>query len=177
MPRSYIFGNSEWFHWRTISECSNGELAKHCSVITMRCNRSAANSPLFWVARAISPRTLLPSARLWISVKIPGRQRPLFCCLLSTIGWNIDWTKWWRRSALSWQIFNVLAGNLDGYAKDLLLLYRPDGEVRLAPFYCLLFTRAIARIDDKSAFAVGGERNPDYQEAYVIWNQIRLGFW
>lgn len=61
---------------------------------------------------------------------------------------------------LRWQIFNVLAGNSDGHAKNLALLYLPDGEIRLAPFYDLVCTRAIARIDYHLAFAVGGERDP-----------------
>jgi serine/threonine-protein kinase HipA len=61
---------------------------------------------------------------------------------------------------LRWQIFNVLAGNSDGHAKNISWLYLPDGEVRLAPFYDLICTRAIERIDEKLAFAVGGERNP-----------------
>jgi serine/threonine-protein kinase HipA len=61
---------------------------------------------------------------------------------------------------LRWQIFNVLAGNSDGHAKNLSLLHLPDGETRLAPFYDLVCTRAIERVDYHLAFAVGGERNP-----------------
>lgn len=61
---------------------------------------------------------------------------------------------------LHWQIFNVLAGNSDGHAKNLSWLYLPGGELRLAPFYDLICTRAIERIDENIAFAVGGERNP-----------------
>lgn len=61
---------------------------------------------------------------------------------------------------LRWQIFNVLAGNSDGHAKNLSLLYRSDGEVRLAPFYDLVCTRAIERIDYHLAFSVDDERNP-----------------
>ncbi len=61
---------------------------------------------------------------------------------------------------LRWQIFNVLAGNSDGHAKNLALLYPPNGGIRLAPFYDLVCTRAIARIDERLAFDVGGERNP-----------------
>ncbi len=61
---------------------------------------------------------------------------------------------------LRWQIFNVLAGNSDGHAKNLALLYRPGAGVRLAPFYDLVCTRAIERIDGHLALAVGGERNP-----------------
>jgi serine/threonine-protein kinase HipA len=61
---------------------------------------------------------------------------------------------------LRWQIFNVLAGNSDGHAKNLSLLLLPDGQTRLAPFYDLVCTRAIERIDYHLAFDVGGERNP-----------------
>ena len=61
---------------------------------------------------------------------------------------------------LRWQIFNVLAGNSDGHAKNLSLLHTPDGEIRLAPFYDLVCTRAIDRIDYHLALSVGKERNP-----------------
>lgn len=61
---------------------------------------------------------------------------------------------------LRWQIFNVLAGNSDGHAKNLSLLHLPDGQTRLAPFYDLVCTRAIERIDQHLAFEVGSERNP-----------------
>ncbi len=61
---------------------------------------------------------------------------------------------------LRWQIFNVLAGNSDGHAKNLSLLYHSDGAIRLAPFYDLVCTRAIERIDFNLAFSVGEERNP-----------------
>ena len=61
---------------------------------------------------------------------------------------------------LRWQIFNVLAGNSDGHAKNLSLLYKDNGEIRLAPFYDLVCTRAIERIDHHLALSVGNERNP-----------------
>ncbi len=61
---------------------------------------------------------------------------------------------------LRWKIFNVLAGNSDGHAKNLSLLHLPDDATRLAPFYDLVCTRAIKRIDYHLAFDVGGERNP-----------------
>ena len=61
---------------------------------------------------------------------------------------------------LRWQIFNVLVGNSDGHAKNLSLVHQPDGATRLAPFYDLVCTRAIERIDYHLAFDVGGERNP-----------------
>ena len=61
---------------------------------------------------------------------------------------------------LRWQIFNVLAGNSDGHAKNLSLRYNTNGEIRLAPFYDLVCTRAIERIDHHLALSVGNERNP-----------------
>ncbi len=61
---------------------------------------------------------------------------------------------------LRWQIFNVLAGNSDGHAKNLSLLYQTDGGVRLAPFYDLVCTRAIDGIDHHLAFSVGNARDP-----------------
>jgi serine/threonine-protein kinase HipA len=64
------------------------------------------------------------------------------------------------QSLLRWQIFNVLAGNSDGHAKNLALLHLVNGVTRLAPFYDLVCTRAIERIDYHLAFGVGGERNP-----------------
>ena len=64
------------------------------------------------------------------------------------------------QNLLRWQIFNVLAGNSDGHAKNLSLLYLANGEIRLAPFYDLVCTRAIERIDYHLAFSVGDERNP-----------------
>ncbi len=62
---------------------------------------------------------------------------------------------------LKWQIFNVLAGNSDGHAKNLSLLYSQNHQPELAPFYDLVCTRAVERIDTKLALSVGGEFNPD----------------
>ncbi len=68
------------------------------------------------------------------------------------------------QNLLRWQIFNVLAGNPDGHAKNLSLLHLPGDttrpQIRLAPFYDLVCTRAIERIDYRLAFDVGGERRP-----------------
>ena len=63
-------------------------------------------------------------------------------------------------SLLCWQIFNVMAGNSDGHAKNLSLLYGTDGSTRLAPFYDLVPTRAIVRLDQSLALSVGGMRHP-----------------
>ncbi len=64
------------------------------------------------------------------------------------------------QNLLRWQIFNVLAGNSDGHAKNLSILYLPNGEIRLSPFYDLVCTRAIERIDYHLAFGIGGQRDP-----------------
>ncbi len=72
---------------------------------------------------------------------------------------------------LRWQIFNVLAGNSDGHAKNLSLLHQPNGETRLAPFYDLVCTRAIERIDYHLAFDVGGERDPGVITT-AHWNML-----
>lgn len=64
-------------------------------------------------------------------------------------------------NVIRWQIFNVLAGNSDGHAKNLSLLYQNNQLPRLAPFYDLVCTRAIQRIDTKLALAVGDEFDPD----------------
>lgn len=62
---------------------------------------------------------------------------------------------------LQWQIFNVLAGNSDGHAKNISILYKKNNLAELAPFYDLVCTRAVARIDRNLAFSIGGEFTPD----------------
>lgn len=61
---------------------------------------------------------------------------------------------------LKWQIFNFLTGNSDGHTKNLSLLYDQENNIRLAPFYDLVCTRAIERIDERLAFTIGGQRQP-----------------
>jgi len=61
---------------------------------------------------------------------------------------------------LKWQIFNLLAGNSDGHAKNLSILYSGENSLRLAPFYDLVCTRAVENIDRNLAFAIGGQRDP-----------------
>ena len=60
---------------------------------------------------------------------------------------------------MNWQAFNWLAGNSDGHAKNLALLHS-GGTIRLAPFYDLVCTRAIARVDRRLAMGIGGETDP-----------------
>jgi serine/threonine-protein kinase HipA len=63
---------------------------------------------------------------------------------------------------LRWQAFNYLAGNSDGHAKNLAMLQveADSSRWRLAPFYDLVCTRAIERVETQLAMGVGGERDP-----------------
>ncbi|MFU8805743.1 MAG: type II toxin-antitoxin system HipA family toxin [Bradymonadaceae bacterium] len=61
---------------------------------------------------------------------------------------------------MRWAIFCVLAGNADGHAKNLSILYGSHGPV-LAPFYDLVCTRAFDDLDPRLAFSIGGEQNAD----------------
>jgi len=63
---------------------------------------------------------------------------------------------------LRWQIFNWLAGNSDGHAKNLALVQvrRDTDRWRLAPFYDLVCTRAWPNLDRRLAMNVGGEADP-----------------
>lgn len=63
---------------------------------------------------------------------------------------------------LRWQIFNWLAGNSDGHAKNLAMVQvkRNANRWRLAPFYDLVCTRAWPNLDRRLAMNVGGEADP-----------------
>ncbi len=85
---------------------------------------------------------------------------------------------------INWQIFNLLAGNSDGHAKNLSILYSGDNSLRLAPFYDLVCTRAIEHLDTNLAFAIGGQVNPrqisknnwvDFAEENDIGSRFLLG--
>ncbi len=62
-----------------------------------------------------------------------------------------------------WLILNVLAGNSDGHSKNLALLQERSNpnRWRLAPFYDLVCTGAIERIEKKLAFSIGGQNDPE----------------
>ena len=61
---------------------------------------------------------------------------------------------------IKWQIFNFLSGNSDAHAKNISFLYQDEKNIQLAPFYDLVCTRAIDRIDSKLAFSIGNEYIP-----------------
>lgn len=61
-----------------------------------------------------------------------------------------------------WVTFNYLIGNEDAHAKNLALLYGPEG-IRLAPFYDLVSTAVYRGLKRKAAMRIGSE----YRYAYV----------
>ncbi|WP_295515917.1 type II toxin-antitoxin system HipA family toxin [uncultured Pseudomonas sp.] len=63
------------------------------------------------------------------------------------------------RQLLRWQLFNVLAGNSDGHAKNLSLLQDADGRWELAPAYDLVCTRVLP-YSPHLGFAVGSNFHP-----------------
>jgi len=68
-------------------------------------------------------------------------------------------------------MFNLLAGNSDGHAKNLALLYHEGQQASLAPIYDLVCTRAIARIDTKLGLSIAGEFNPD-KVTFNHWGKL-----
>jgi serine/threonine-protein kinase HipA len=65
-----------------------------------------------------------------------------------------------RLTLVRWMIFCAVAGNADGHAKNLSMLYGSDGPM-LAPAYDLVCTRAFEHLNPWLAFAIGGQRDPD----------------
>ena len=63
------------------------------------------------------------------------------------------------RALLRWLVFNVLALNADGHAKNLSLLYGEGGCV-LAPAYDLICTRAYPSLARSLAMSIAGEWDP-----------------
>jgi serine/threonine-protein kinase HipA len=59
-----------------------------------------------------------------------------------------------------WTLFCAIAGNADGHAKNLSLLYGRSGPT-LSPHYDLVCTRAYPKLHPYLAFSVAGERDPD----------------
>lgn len=74
------------------------------------------------------------------------------------------------RRVIEWAIFNVLAMNADGHAKNLSILHTYDGP-RLAPLYDLVCTRAYPRLAPELAMAVGEQADPTLVERRN-WEQL-----
>lgn len=74
------------------------------------------------------------------------------------------------RRLVQWQAFNVVAGNADGHAKNLALLWQGSG-FRLAPFYDLVCTRAWKHLDHHLAMPIGTCRD-GAQVGVRCWQQL-----
>lgn len=59
-----------------------------------------------------------------------------------------------------WVIACAVCGNADNHAKNLSMLYAPEG-IGLAPAYDIVCTRAYPNLHRAMAFSVGGRRNSD----------------
>lgn len=53
--------------------------------------------------------------------------------------------------------FNLLIGNNDAHGKNFSLIYRTDGQTRLAPLYDLVSTAAYPELSTRMAMKIGGE--------------------
>lgn len=60
---------------------------------------------------------------------------------------------------IRWLFFNLLIGNHDSHAKNLSVLFTPEGP-RLAPFYDLMSTNLYSGLARRFAFTLGGENRP-----------------
>lgn len=66
-----------------------------------------------------------------------------------------------KKRLIEWVIFNVLAGNMDGHAKNLSLMTQGK-HTQLAPFYDLVCTAVYPNLSQKLAFKIGGENRPKW---------------
>ena len=65
------------------------------------------------------------------------------------------------QSLLDAAFFNWLIGNHDAHGKNFSLIYRADGQTRLAPLYDLVSTAAYPELTGKMAMKMGGEYDPE----------------
>lgn len=66
-----------------------------------------------------------------------------------------------KKRLIEWVVFNVLAGNMDGHAKNLSLI-NVGSKTKLAPFYDLVCTLVYPNLSQKFAFKIGGENRPEW---------------
>lgn len=65
------------------------------------------------------------------------------------------------QSLLDAATFNLLIGNNDAHGKNFSLIYRTDGQTRLAPLYDLVSTAAYPELSTRMAMKIGGEYEPE----------------
>ena len=61
-----------------------------------------------------------------------------------------------QRALFLWVVINMLIGNADAHAKNLAILFTPNGP-RLAPFYDLISTLVYPDLSTRLAMRIGGE--------------------
>jgi serine/threonine-protein kinase HipA len=71
-------------------------------------------------------------------------------------------------------MFHFIVGNADAHAKNIGLLYVPDG-VRLAPMYDVVCTAVYPDLSDQLALAVGDELDPG-KVTTVHWGDLAFDF-
>ncbi len=67
-----------------------------------------------------------------------------------------------KQALVKWVIFNYFIGNADAHGKNLSLIREIGGNIRLAPFYDLISTRAYPEISKKMAMKIGKETRFDW---------------
>jgi serine/threonine-protein kinase HipA len=67
-----------------------------------------------------------------------------------------------KQAIVKWVIFNYFIGNADAHGKNLSLIRKIDGSIRLAPFYDLISTKAYPEITEKMAMKIGKETRFDW---------------
>lgn len=77
---------------------------------------------------------------------------------------------------IEWVAYNLIAGNMDGHAKNISLLTDQNGT-RLTPFYDLMCTRIYPSLSKRLAFKIGGENRPEWLMARH-WDRLaqEMGF-
>ena len=67
-----------------------------------------------------------------------------------------------KQALVKWVIFNYFIGNADAHGKNLSLIRKIDGSIRLAPFYDLISTRVYPEISKKMSMKIGKETRFDW---------------
>ena len=95
------------------------------------------------------------------SQKYEGEGGPSFAQCYETISKHSQEPLLDSEALLQWLLFNVIAGNADGHAKNISILISSNEDVRLSPFYDLVCTRVYPDLDRNLAMSIGGEFHPD----------------
>ena len=84
-----------------------------------------------------------------------------------------------RHEILYFIIFYYLIGNNDGHLKNLSLLYEPNGNISLAPFYDLVCTEIYENIDNEMAIAFGSHYTKDdicYDDILILAGDLQMDY-